>query len=297
MTPRPLPQAWDTAIASWVRYLKTGGVSRETIRTRRGHVESAARKTHTRHPNEITTQLLIDTFSQYRWSPEHRRGMRASLIQFFTHCITLGLCADNPAEGLPKVPESQPKPKPAPEWLWEDLLASAPPRELLMIRLAGEGGLRRQEIAKVQRDDVIWDGDGYSLIVHGKGNKQRIVPINDGLATVLQRGPGEWVPEDADTGYVFPSTDRWGNVIAKHMSPDRVGRVISALMPKGWTAHKLRHRYATRGFAVTHNLRAVQEALGHASVATTQRYTAVGSRDLRAVAEAVTGGDGRLNQP
>ncbi|EUA18515.1 phage integrase family protein [Mycobacterium xenopi 3993] len=50
--------------------------------------------------------------------------------------------------------------------------------------------------------------------------------------------------------------------------------------------HKLRHRYATRGYAGTGNLRAVQEALGHASVATTQRYTAVSAREIRAVAEA-----------
>lgn len=287
MASSPIPPAWDDAITSWVQYLRVSGVSVETIRTRRGHVESTARKTHTRHPSEVTTQLLVSTFSGYQWSPEHRRGMRASLRQFFDHCITFNLCTDNPADGLPKVPESQPKPRPAPEWLWEELLLAAPPRELLMIRLAGEAGLRRQEIAKVHRDDVIWDGDGYSLIVHGKGDKQRVVPINDDLATQLQRGPGEWVPEGADTGFVFPSTDQWGNVIAKHMSPDRVGRVMSALMPAGWTAHKLRHRYATRGFAVTRNLRAVQEALGHASVATTQRYTAVGSRDLRAVAEAV----------
>ena len=57
-------------------------------------------------------------------------------------------------------------------------------------------------------------------------------------------------------------------------------------MPPGWSAHKLRHRYATRGYAVTRNLRAVQVALGHASVATTQRYTATTEPEVRAVAEA-----------
>lgn len=53
--------------------------------------------------------------------------------------------------------------------------------------------------------------------------------------------------------------------------------------------HKLRHRFGTRGYAGTGNLRAVQEALGHASVATTQRYVAVSARDVRAVSEAAAG--------
>jgi site-specific recombinase XerC len=48
----------------------------------------------------------------------------------------------------------------------------------------------------------------------------------------------------------------------------------------------LRHRFASRGYAGTGNLRAVQEALGHASIATTQRYTAVSRDDVRAVSEA-----------
>ena len=83
--------------------------------------------------------------------------MRTSLSQFYVHCMKLGVCQDNPAEGLPRIAESKGAPRPAPEWLWEELLQSAGPRELLMIRLAGEAGLRRAEIAQVQRDDVIWD--------------------------------------------------------------------------------------------------------------------------------------------
>lgn len=155
-----------------------------------------------------------------------------------------------------------------------------------MVRLAGEAGLRRAEIAQVHRNDVIWDGDGWSLIVNGKGGKQRVVPINTSLAEQIQRGPS-WLGDHVGGGYLFPSIDRWGNVVADHLTADRVGRLISDLMPDGWSAHKLRHRYATRGFAGTKNLRAVQEALGHASVATTQRYTAVSSPEVREVAEAV----------
>lgn len=284
---RSLPSGWEKAISGWARWLTVAGKLPPTIRTRRGHVSAVARLSHTRHPSDITLDLLVLLYSDQQYSLEHRRAARTSLIQFFDWCVANKVCRENPAAGLPRVPEDSPKPRPAPEWLWKELLDNAPPRELLMIRLAGEAGLRRQEICQVHRDDVQWDGQGYALRVVGKGGKQRLVPINDRLAEQIQRGPGEWVPDGCDTGYLFPSLDKWGNVIAPHLSADRVGRLISDLMPKGWSAHKLRHRYATRGYAGTRNLRAVQVALGHASVATTQRYTAVTEPEVRAVAEAV----------
>lgn len=281
-----LPAGWECAVEDWLGWLRVSGHSSRTIYTRRGHVRATARMLHLRHPAEVTTTHLVVLYARQEWSQEHRRGLRTSMIQFFDHCVQAGVCVENPARGLPRVPEETPKPRPTPEWLWADLVASAPPRELLMIRLAGEAGLRRAEIAQVHRDDVIWDGDGWSLIVKGKGNKQRVVPLNAGLAEQVQRGP-VWMPDGVGRGYLFPSVDKWGNVIGDHLTADRVGRLISDLMPVGYSAHKLRHRYATLGFARTKNIRAVQEALGHSSVATTQRYTAVSSPEVRAVAEAV----------
>lgn len=283
-----LPLPWEEAVNSWVMWLTASGVSKQTIHTRRGHVRAVARILHLRQPSEVMTEHLVALYATQGWSLEHRRGMRTSLNQFYGHCIKSDICQHNPAEGLPHIAESKGAPRPAPEWLWEELLGSAGPRELLMVRLAGEVGLRRAEIAQVQRDDVIWDGSGWSLIVHGKGDKQRCVPINDRLAEQLQKRPA-WIPDGIAFTYIFPSVDQWGNSVAPHVSPDRVGRLISDLMPIGWSAHKLRHRYATRGYAGTRNLRAVQEALGHASVATTQRYTATSAPELRAVSDAVSG--------
>lgn len=62
--------------------------------------------------------------------------------------------------------------------------------------------------------------------------------------------------------------------------------MIGDRMPEGWSMHKLRHRFATKAYAGSRNLRAVQEALGHASVATTQRYTAVSGTEVRAAVAA-----------
>lgn len=57
-------------------------------------------------------------------------------------------------------------------------------------------------------------------------------------------------------------------------------------MGDGWSAHKLRHRYASRGFSGTRNLVAVQRNLGHSSLQTTQRYIATTPQDARDVSRA-----------
>ncbi len=272
-----LPISWESAVSGWVELLTSAGSTAETIRVRRSVVRCIARRGQTDHPAQVTTEQLIAMTGAARWSNDHRRSVRAALIGFFDWCVTRGVCITNPAAGLPKVAESTPKPRPATDRIWRELLASAGPREHLMARLAGEAGLRRAEVSRVHHDDLIEDLLGWSLIVKGKGNKQRMVPLTDSLADAI-RGYHEYGQPRG--GWLFPGQ------IDGHISPGHVGVLISRLMPPGWSMHKLRHRYASRGFAGTGNIRAVQEALGHASVATTQRYTAVTSRDVRAVTEA-----------
>lgn len=277
-TPHPV-------IESWRQWMTAAGMSANTIRLRIGHIGSLMRLTQSRSPQEWTTGYLVAVLGSQNWSVEYRRGMRTSLNQMFQFLVKTGKMPENPAEGLPRVPEAKAAPKPTPDQMVRSALAAAGPRELLMVRLAVEAGLRRAEIAAVHRDDVIREGREWSLRVNGKGGRQRIVPITRDLAVELTK-PGTWAT--TDTGFVFPSLDRWGVVIAPHLSPDRVGRLVSDLLDVGWSAHSLRHRYATLAYAGTRNLRAVQECLGHVSVATTQRYTAVTAPELRAVAVAVT---------
>lgn len=273
-----LPPSWGEAIRGWTEWLVAAGASPETIRVRRGIVRSVARQlVDIGHPGGVTTEHLVDLCSRHRWSNDHRRGVRAALIGFYDWFQVSGASTDNPARGLPRVPESTPKPRPAPDTIWRQLLATAAPRERLMARLAAEAGLRRAEVARIRRDDLIEDLIGWSLVVRGKGNKQRVVPITDGLADAIRAYHVEgYTPH----GYLFPGQ------IDGHVSPGHVGVLISRLMPPGWSMHTLRHRYASRGYAGTKDIRAVQEALGHASVATTQRYTAVTSREIRAVSES-----------
>jgi integrase len=267
-----LPEMWETAVSSWVGYLKLRGLSVATRRLRRDHIRALARRSEALSPAELTGQQLVMICSAEDWSAEHRKAVRASVKSFYEHCLKMRIATDDVSRWLPQVKAATPNPRPATDDIWDHLLITAPRRELLMARLAAEAGLRRAEVAKVEREDLIADRGGWSLRVRGKGGKQRVVAIIDDLA--------EEILEYSAGGYLFPGS------VEGHISVQYVGQLISQLMPPGWSMHKLRHRFATRGYAGTGNLRAVQEALGHASVATTQRYTAVAATEIRAVAEA-----------
>lgn len=271
-----LPPLWESAVSNWLNYLTAAGHSAETLRTRRGAVRYIAHHSQTNYPSEIGGQWLITYCANQQWSTDHRRTIRNSLNSFYDWAIGVGLCRTNPAHELPKAPESRPKPKPVVDEVWEALLAAAGPRERLMARLAAQAGLRRGEVARVHRNDIICDAGGYSLIVHGKGARQRVVPLAAALTTELLNYHPGYTPD----GYLFPGK------IDGHLSAAQVGKLVGELMPPGWTMHKLRHRFASRGYAGTHDLASVQAALGHASLQTTQRYVATSDDTIRAVAEA-----------
>jgi integrase len=271
-----LPEEWNTAIESWVGWLKLGGLSPNSIRLRYDHVRVIARRSGAQGPGDVTLGDLVKLCSAEDWSREHRRGVRRSLVSFFDWCVSNAIADANPAAGLPVVRCDTGRPRPATDDVWEHLIANAPPRELLMIRLAGEAGLRRGEVALCHRDDLIADPRGPSLIVHGKGQKQRVVPISDSLADAIR--------QQCASGFVFPGQ------IDGHLSVNYVGILISRLMPPGHSMHALRHLFASRAYRGSRNLRAVQMLLGHSSVATTERYCAVDDDEIRAAMMAAAVG-------
>lgn len=280
--PKPVPTAWEEPIGMYLAAEAAAGRPRSTISTRKAHLERTARVMRCA-PADVNPARLVSWFgAQTEWAPETRRSYRTTLRSFFTWAHQVGLTASNPAVALPRVRAVKATPRPAPDLAWRVALASADRRTTLMIKLAGEAGLRRAEIAQIHTRDVINGSYGPQLLVHGKGNKERIVPISEELASMIRGGAAGHTPGSSKTGWLFPGVDG-------HLSAPWVGKLMTRVLPDDWTAHTLRHRFATRAYRGTRNLRAVQLLLGHESVKTTEIYTAVEDYEMRAAAACAWG--------
>lgn len=265
------PVPWRESINGWTDTLRAAGLSAQTIKSRRYKMVHLATLLMPSGPEDVTTEQIVQAFARQQWKPETRKAYRNTISSFFRWLHKSGRRSDDPSLDVPRVKKPHAHPRPCPDRYIAAAMEKATSSEKLMIRLGAECGLRRGEIARVHSDDVVADSAGRSLIVRGKGDKQRIVPLPDDLAGIIM---------DA-RGYLFPG--RFGG----HVEESYVGDHISHLLPRGYAAHTLRHRFATTAYAATHDLFVVAELLGHESVETTEHYVAMPDGRLREAVAAV----------
>ena len=259
------PVPWRKSIEGWTDTLKAAGLSAQTIKSRRYKMAHLAALLMPSGPEDVTTEQIVQAFARQQWKPETRKAYRNTISSFFRWLHKSGRRADDPSLDVPRVKKPHAHPRPCPDRYITAAMQKATPSEKLMVRLGAECGLRRGEIARVHSDDVVADSAGHSLIVRGKGDKQRIVPLPDDLANTVME----------TKGYLFPG--RFGG----HVEESYIGDHISRLLPDGYAAHTLRHRFATTAYAATHDLFVVAELLGHESVETTEHYVAMPDGRLR----------------
>lgn len=275
---KAIPSEWSDIIRGYLVAQSAAGRPRTTVATRRGHLARMARELHA-PPAAVTADMLVDWFgsdTNTHWATETRRGYRNTIRGFFQWAYRDGRLTADLSEALEKVKASKPSPRPAPDTVWTSALLAADRRVTVMLRLAAEGGLRRGEVARVHTTDLTYSVQGAQLLVHGKGDKLRIIPINDGLAALIDLGAAGHTPGTSPNGWLFPGADDG------HLSPRWVGKLCTKVMPGIWTMHKLRHRFAAKVYRGSRNLRALQVLLGHESVATTEIYTPVDDDEIRA---------------
>jgi len=154
-------------------------------------------------------------------------------------------------------------------------------RDLALVAVMYGCGLRVSEAVALDVGDIELGRDASLRVQAGKGNKQRLMPIPLGVVALLQRHR-ELRPLLPMQAALF--VNRRGGRISSRS----VQRLIKTLaLEKGLdqavTPHRLRHAFATDMLAGGADLRAIQELLGHQSLATTERYTHLDIGQLQAV--------------
>lgn len=255
---KPVTAAWQSALNSWESHLRMKAQADRTVDTRLRHVRQFARETK-KEPTDVTVDDVIAWAASKTWKPETRHAYYTSLRAFYTfHSTYVG--GENVAAVLPPVRRFVPPPRPTPKAVVSQGFREADARGRLIIALAACGGLRAKEIAVVHLNHVSMESTYGILHVEGKGGKTRNVPIPLWLARDLT------VECMRNSGYAFPGKTRG------HLAPCTVSQIARQFLPGNWTLHTLRHRYATNVYQEGRDLLSLKEFLGHASVATTQRY-------------------------
>ncbi|WP_181068010.1 tyrosine-type recombinase/integrase [Rathayibacter sp. AY1A7] len=260
------PEAWTPPLTSYLARLASLRRSEGTIRLTSYHLRRFAVTTGLQ-PFAVALEDVEAYLARATWGASTVRSHARSLRGFYEWAHATGRTPSLVTEHLGSASAPRGTPRPAAEDAVSCGLHDVDARTRLMVKLGAHAGLRCCEIARVHTRDVQRGVDGAYLRVLGKGRKVRLLPLPAGLAADLRALPEGWA---------FPGQ------IDGHLSASYVSKLISRALPEGVTAHMLRHRFASRTYTGTgKDIRAVQELLGHASVATTQIYTYVESDTLR----------------
>jgi integrase/recombinase XerD len=217
----------------------------------------------------------------------------SALRQFYKFLASEKIISENPAAGL-ELPKKQKK---LPKFLTleeiELLISNAgdtrnSARLRAMLELLYASGLRVSELCGLPMTAVLGD----KLLIHGKGAKERIVPMHRGAIDALndwlelrdkKRELGSPAKAGKESGkysaadkFVFPSSGASGHVTRDGFFKIlKKCAVLSGISPERVSPHVLRHSFASHLLANGANLRAIQMMLGHEDIDTTQIYTHV----------------------
>ena len=145
-----------------------------------------------------------------------------------------------------------------------------------MLELVYASGLRVSELCELPMTANLGD----KLLIHGKGAKERIVPMHAGAIHALNK----WLDlrDDDSSKYVFPSHSVSGDITRDGFFKIlKKCAVLAGIDPKRVSPHVLRHSFASHLLAGGANLRAIQVMLGHEDISTTQIYTHVMPEKLK----------------
>ena len=213
--------------------------------------------------------------------------------QLFRFLLAERLRDDDPASTLDSPRLGRPLPKVLSRAEVDRLIEAAQSRDTedggrmaTLLEILYGAGLRVSELVTLPLSAV--ERDPTVLLVRGKGEKDRMVPLSDPARTAI----ASWLHVRAgrlgeeSSRYLFPSRGRTGHLTRQRFSQLLKEAALAAdIDPARVSPHVLRHAFASHLLEAGADLRSVQLMLGHADIATTQIYTHVQSERLRRLVE------------
>lgn len=262
-------------VLAHLTWMRLRGLTADTIAQRRRFLARLTR--------ELPVPILDATAEDLgRWQAGLRvsnptlANLTANCSSFYRWLQDEGHRPDNPAAKLPRPKIPRGIPRPMAEERLSLAIASAPPDVRCWLVLGAYAGLRAGEMSRLTRADVLDTAASPVLIIHGKGGKQRIVPASSRVLFEL-RAYG--LPS---RGWVFRR--RHGR--PGPPTPARISQLVNGYLHDLGiedVGHSARHRFGSRVYQRSRDIRLAQELLGHSDPATTAGYAAFAAGQAAAV--------------
>ncbi len=261
------------AVTAHLQHLHSRNLSPAYVDQRRRALKNLGLTTD-RAVLELTAEQLALWQVQHlngRTTGRSRNALLSHIREFYRWAHQQELTEDDRGRRLIRAKTARLLPRPIGEMSLQTAIDCAPPRIRPMLVLAAYQGLRACEIAALRREDVRDYDTPPTLVVLGKGRKERVLPL---VARVHLELLTHGMP---NRGAIFRMYDARGNATSRPITPARVSAACNLYLQEvgaGATLHQCRHRFGSQ--ALRHaggDLRLVQELMGHASPATTAIYT------------------------
>lgn len=230
---------------------------------------------------KVSSQDILSYFNNLDLNSRSVARKMSALKQFYYFMVRAKKCVENPVEKLAS-PKMQ---KPFPKTLTKEecfiLIEKAEQKDRrlhTMLELLYATGMRISELITLKRTHFSYYESHPVLLVKGKGNKERVVPLNNRSHQALQ----EYLEIlNGATGWLFPSFGKSG-----HITRQRLGQLLKELAVEGGidpdkvSPHILRHAFATHMLRNGADLMLIKEILGHKNLSTSEIYLHVLPHDL-----------------
>jgi len=306
------PSSLDPLVEDYLRVLiNERGSSAHTLRAYRRELSGFAGHVAERYGKKFGVERIEHTHIRAYLSTLYDRGLTkasaaralAAIRSWFKWLASTGRLEQNVAAlvATPRLPKHLPR-VPSIEQMnrvvdsVDDEAASWPARDTAILEMLYGCGIRNAELTGLNLEDIHWANE--AILVRGKGQKQRYVPLGDAAAQALRIYLAERSAKlaAASGSHEFQTPALFLNLRLRglgrggqaRLTTRSVGRIVKRIaiqrgLPADVHPHTLRHAFGTHLLEEGADLRAIQELLGHERLSTTQRYTQLTTAQLTQV--------------